>query len=345
MVHNHNNHVHNHEVSHAALWRIIISIILYAALHFVDLEGWTRLAVYLGVYLIIGYDVIIKAFRGIFHGELFDENFLMLVATAGVFGLALHQGTGDYIEAISVMLFFQIGEFFLCYAIDRSREKIEALLKDNLVFANEGKGSRSESFITRFAHIYTPIVCLCALGLLLLPPLVSLGMGLDADWDIWIYRALTFLVISCPCALVISIPLSFFAGIGCASSEGILVKGSNQLEFLNRVKRFVSDNNENQNSYVGIKINGEEAYICENMADSDLILTDNDPKKMDLAMRISHKCMGIVWQNIIMAIGVKVICLILGAFGFANMWLAVFADTGIMIIAVLNALRALTIKK
>ena len=289
---------------------------------------------YLAVYILIGYDILRKAFLGIRNKRVFDENFLMVVATLGAFALALYERSGDYLEAIAVMLFYQVGEFFQSYAVGKSRRSISALMDIRPDYANiedgdgslsrvdpddvetgsvivvlpgekvpidgvvtEGRSSlntaaltgeslprevavgdevlsgsvnmtgvlhlrttkefgestvskilelvedsashksRSEDFITRFARVYTPAVCYAALALALLPPLVRmLAMGLDPAWSVWVYRALTFLVISCPCALVVSIPLSFFAGIGGASREGVLVKGANNLETLSKVK-------------------------------------------------------------------------------------------------------------
>ena len=194
--------------------------------------------------------------------------------------------------------------------------------------------SKSEDFISKFARVYTPAVCYAALALAILPPLVRmLFMGLDPAWGDWIYRALTFLVISCPCALVISIPLSFFAGIGGASNAGVLVKGSNYLETLSQTKIVVFDK-------TGTLTQGvfEVSGIHHNK------LVDDDPMKISKAIRISRKCLRIVYQNIVFAIGIKLLCLLLGALGLANMWLAIFADVGVMVIAVLNAIRALFVK-
>ena len=299
---------------------------------------WVRLALYLVDYLIIGYDILIKALKGIKNRQIFDESFLMAIATVGAIALALYEQSGDYTEAIAVMLFYQIGEWFQSYAVGKSRRNITDLMDIRPDYANverngklekvdpdevgigsvivvqpgekvpidgiviEGasslntsaltgeslprdtkvgdeitsgcinmtgvlkiqttkefgestvskildlvenassRKSKSEDFISKFARIYTPVVCIAALALAVLPPLVRmLGMGVDAQWDQWIYRALTFLVISCPCALVISIPLSFFAGIGGASKAGVLVKGSNYLETLSQTKVVVFD--------------------------------------------------------------------------------------------------------
>ena len=306
------------------LIRILISAALLIALSFAPVTGIARFVLYLVPYLIIGYDILLKAFKGIKNRQMFDENFLMAVATVGAIAIALYEQSGDYTEAIAVMLFYQIGELFQSYAVGKSRRNISELMDIRPDYANveqdgklekvdpdeveigsvivvqpgekvpidgvilEGSStlntsaltgesipreaaagdeiisgcinmtgllkvkttkefgestvsrildlvenassrkSRSEEFISRFARIYTPAVCYAALALAFLPPLVRMiGMGPPADWDIWIYRALTFLVISCPCALVISIPLSFFAGIGGASNAGVLVKGCN----------------------------------------------------------------------------------------------------------------------
>ena len=320
------------------LVRIILAAVMMIALIFAPVSGWQRLVLYLVPYLIVGYDILLKAAKGIRNGRIFDENFLMTVATLGAIGIALYDDTGDYTEAVAVMLFYQIGEWFQGYAVGKSRKNISELMDIRPDYANiekdaalvrvdpdevpvgtvivvqpgekvpidgvvvEGNSSlntsaltgesmprdvgegmdvasgcinltglikvrttklfgdstvsqilelvenassrksRSEAFITRFARVYTPFVFFSALALALLPPLVRVfGMGLEAQWNDWIYRALVFLVISCPCALVISIPLSFFAGIGGASKEGILVKGSNYLEALSETTTLVMD--------------------------------------------------------------------------------------------------------
>ena len=318
------------------LIRIIVSAALMIAFLFIPMEGALRFIAYMIPYLIIGYDILIKAFKGILNKQVFDENFLMAVATVGAIALAIVDN-GDYTEAIAVMLFYQIGEWFQSYAVGKSRKNIsdlmdirpdyahiekdghleqvdpdeveigstivvqpgekvpldgivlegfstlntsaltgESLPRDicpgeeiisgcinmtgvlkiqttkefeestvskilDLVENASSRKSRSEDFISKFARIYTPAVCYSALALAILPPLVLLFLGLDPQWYSWIYRALTFLVISCPCALVISIPLSFFAGIGGASKAGILVKGSNYLETLSKTKIVVFD--------------------------------------------------------------------------------------------------------
>ena len=304
------------------LTRIIIAAVMLIALHFIPVTGLLRLALYLVVYIIIGYDILRKAGKGILNRRVFDENFLMAVATVGAFALAIYERSGDYNEAIAVMLFYQIGELFQSYAVGKSRKNISALMdirpdyaivvgsiivvqpgekvpidgvivegssslntsaltgeslpRDakpgddiisgcinmtgvlkvkttkefgestvskilELVENSSSRKSRSEAFISKFARVYTPAVCYSALALAVLPPVVRLITGLDAQWEQWIYRALSFLVVSCPCALVISIPLSFFAGIGGASKEGVLIKGSNYLETLSQVKTVVFD--------------------------------------------------------------------------------------------------------
>ncbi|WP_287492341.1 heavy metal translocating P-type ATPase [Sellimonas sp.] len=619
------------------LVRILIAALLLVGLNFVPAEGWLRFVLYLIPYLVIGYDILLKAFKGIRNGQVFDECFLMAVATIGAIALALYERSGDYTEAIAVMLFYQIGEWFQSYAVGKSRRNIselmdirpdyanmerdgklekvdpydveigstivvqpgekvpldgiivegnstlntsaltgESLPKDakagdeiisgcinmtgvlkirttkefgestvskilDLVENASSRKSRSEDFISRFARVYTPAVCYAALALAFLPPLARmLFMGLPADWGTWIYRALTFLVISCPCALVISIPLSFFAGIGGAGNAGVLVKGSNYLETLSRTKTVVFDKTGTltkgvfevnaihhnsmeeeklleyaalaesasshpisrslQNAYgkpidrsrvegiqeisgngVTARVDGVEvaagndklmehlgipyqnchlagtiihmavdgayaghivisdivkphakeavqtlkkagvtktvmltgdaakvadkvaaelgidmvysellpadkvkivekllkekpeksalAFVGDGINDApvlgradigiamgamgsdaaieaaDVVLMDDDPMKIAKAIRISRKCLRIVYQNIVFAIGIKLICLLLGAVGIANMWLAIFADVGVMILAVLNAIRALFIKK
>ena len=617
------------------LTRIVIAAAMLIALHFLPVTGLVRLALYLAAYLVIGYDILRKAWKGILNGRVFDENFLMAVATVGAFALAIYEKSGDYTEAISVMLFYQIGELFQSYAVGRSRKNISELMDIRPDYANierDGKlekvdpdeveigstiivqpgekvpidgvvltgasslntsaltgeslprdvkagdeiisgcinmtgvltiqttkefgestvskilelvedssshKSRSEDFIAKFARVYTPAVCYGALALAVLPPLVRmLFMGLSAQWGEWIYRALTFLVISCPCALVISIPLSFFAGIGGASKEGILIKGSNYLETLSEVKTVVfdktgtltqgvfevtgvhhnkmeeerlleyaalaecasshpiskslqkaygreidrdrvSDIQELSGKGICAKVDGHDvaagntklmallgveyrdchrvgtiihmaidgeyaghlvisdvvkptakeaiaalkhagvektvmltgdakrvadqvaselgvdrvcsellpadkvkkveelladkgskdklAFVGDGINDApvltradigiamgamgsdaaieaaDVVLMDDDPMKIAKAIKISRKCIGIVYQNIIFALVVKFGCLTLGALGIANMWAAIFADVGVMILAVLNAIRALRV--
>ena len=617
--------------------RIIIAAALLIVLHFIPITGIPRFICYLAIYLEIGYDILKKAFKGIKNGQVFDENFLMAIATVGAFGLAVYEKSGDYNEAIAVMLFYQIGELFQSYAVGKSRRNISELMdirpdyanieKDGkleqvdpdeveigsmivvqpgekvpidgviiegsttlntsaltgeslprnakpgdeiisgcinmtgvlrirttkefgestvsrileLVENSSSRKSRSENFISKFARYYTPAVCYGALALALLPPIVNLlFLHNPAQWGQWIYRALTFLVISCPCALVISIPLSFFAGIGGASNAGVLVKGSNYLETLAQTKYVVFDKTGtltkgvfevagvhhntmeeakileyaalaesfsthpisrslktaygkeiDQNrvtdveeisgngvtakvdgvsvavgnaklmkrigveavechqvgTVIHVAINGayaghiliadvpkptskeaianlkkhgiketvmltgdidkvaqqvagelgvdrvysellpadkvtkvEEllakktakeklAFVGDGINDApvlsradigiamgalgsdaaieaaDVVLMDDDPQKIVKAIRIAKKCMRIVYENIYFAIGIKVICLILGAVGIANMWVAIFADVGVMVIAVLNAIRTLFVKK
>ncbi len=619
------------------LIRIIIAAVLLIVLHFVPVTGIPRFICYLVVYLVIGYDIVKKAFKGIRNGQVFDENFLMAVATIGAFALAVYEKSGDYNESIAVMLFYQIGELFQSYAVGKSRRNITELMDirpDYANIENDGKlekvdpdevevgtiivvqpgekvpidgvivegnsslntsaltgeslprnakagdeiisgcinmtgvlkikttrefdestvskilelieesssrKSRSENFISKFARYYTPAVCYGALALAILPPLVNLViLHNPAMWGQWIYRALTFLVISCPCALVISIPLSFFAGIGGASNAGVLVKGSNYLETLSQTKYVVFDKTGTltkgvfevagvhhntmeeakileyaalaesfsshpisrslKNAYgkaidqkrvtdveeisgngvmakvdgtsvavgnvklmkrIGVeaiechqvgtvihvaidgayaghilisdvpkptskeaieklKKNGiketvmltgdidkvaqqvagelgldcvysellpadkvskvEEllakktekeklAFVGDGINDApvlsradigiamgalgsdaaieaaDVVLMDDDPMKIVKAIRIAKKCMRIVYENIYFAIGIKLICLLLGAIGIANMWVAIFADVGVMILAVLNAIRTLFVKK
>ena len=312
------HHHHHHAASHGDLIRIITASVLYIAANLVSdmiADPMHRLALYIIVYLFVGIDVIWNAIKGIVHGEWFDENFLMTVATLGVFALAIFEGNDDYGEAISVILFFRIGEYFQGYASMKSKKKIEALGIEKS--GSSRSTSQSEAFITRFAKVYTPFVCCGALILAIIAPLINMAVGGgDADWNTWIYRALTFLVISCPCALVISIPMTFFASIINASKHGILITDGCGLEQLNK----------------GTFPSGE------------IVFADNNPSKHNIAKKIARRCMNIVWQNIFFAIGVKIIVLILSAFGITSMWLAIFADTGIMILAVLNAMRALYIK-
>ena len=618
------------------LIRIAIAALLLGAVKLFKIGGWAGTALYAASYITIGYDILRKAFRGIINHQVFDENFLMAVATVGAIALAIYEKTGDFAEAVSVMLFYQIGELFQSYAVGKSRRNIAALMDIRPDYANiERDGSleqvdpdqipagsvivvqpgekvpidgeviagvssldtaaltgesrprdvkvgddiisgcinltgvlkvrttkafgestvskilelmenssshksRSENFISRFARAYTPAVCCSALALAILPPVINLMMGMPGGWEIWVYRALTFLVISCPCALVISIPLSFFAGLGGASKEGVLIKGSNYLEALSQTSIVVFDKTGTltrgvfevsgihhntipeeklielaalaecasshpiskslQKAYgkeierdrvtgiqeisgsgviarvdgaevaagngklmkrmgvdymdchssgtiihiaidgkyaghvvisdvekptsraaiaelkkIGVKktvmLTGDIGRVAEYMAKklgvdqyrsdllpadkvaevekllaetgrkgklafvgdgindapvlsradigiamgamgsdaaieaADIVLMDDDPMKISKAIKISRKCIGIVYQNIAFALGVKALCLILGALGIANMWAAIFADVGVMVLAVLNAIRALYVHK
>lgn len=618
------------------LIRIVITAVMVLILQFISVSGLLQLALYLAAYLIIGYDILRKAGKGILNRRVFDENFLMAIATVGAFALAIYSGSGDYNEAIAVMLFYQIGELFQSYAVGKSRRNISALMDirpdyanierdgklektdpdevavDSIIVVQPGekvpldgivlegtsslntsaltgeslprdvkagdeiisgcinmtgvlrirttkefeestvskilelvensssRKSKSENFITKFARVYTPAVCYGALALAVLPPLIQLlFLGQEAAWSMWIYRALTFLVISCPCALVISIPLSFFAGIGGASKAGVLIKGSNYMETLSQAKYVVFDKTGTltqgvfevtgihhnkmeeaklleyaalaecasshpiskslqkaygkeidrsrvediqeisgegilakvdkrevaagnsklmkrlgiayrdchkvgtiihmavDGAYAGhivisdvIKPNAEKAVkrlkksgvektvlltgdakaVAEQVAETlgidevysellpagkvekveellakkgtkaklafvgdgindapvltradigiamgamgsdaaieaaDVVLMDDDPMKISKAIRISRKCLGIVYQNIVFALVIKFACLGLGALGIANMWFAIFADVGVMVIAVLNAIRALRVQ-
>lgn len=523
-------HIADGAMDKTMLVRIVVTIVATVALHFTEIEGWWRFAAFLVVYLIIGYDILREAAEGMLHGEVFDENTLMAVATIGAFALAIMSGSGDYNEAIAVMLLFQVGELFQSHAVGKSRRNIVALMDIRPDYANvehggsvakihpnevsigteivvrrgekvpidgvvtEGRSmlntanltgesvprgvsvgdeilsgcinmgdklrikttkafgestaskilqlmeasgshkSRSENFISRFARVYTPIVCYAALALAVVPTMVCtllMGEPLGAAFEMWLYRALTFLVISCPCALVVSIPLSFFAGIGAAGRLGILVKGSRYLEMLSKVRTIVFDKTgtltegnidsedrvkstsrlavdtlrsegiseivmmtgdrrevaERIGNEVGVNRiysellpEGKVAHLESVMAEkgrgemvafvgdgindapvlrradlgiamgalgcdaaieaADVVLMDDDPMKIMTAIRVSRRTLQIVWQNIVLALGVKAVCLMLGAVGIANMWLAVFADVGVMVIAVVNAMRA-----
>ena len=616
------------------LCRIIVTAVLVLAIRLFSIGGLPGTLLYLAAYLIIGYDILRKAGKGILRGQVFDENFLMAVATVGAIGLAFYEKSGDFMEAVAVMLFYQIGELFQSYAVGKSRRNITALMDIRPDYANieqdgqltqvdpddvpvgativvqpgekvpldgvvlEGTStlntaaltgeslprdvtggdeivsgcinmtgvlkirttrafgestvskilelvenssshkSKSENFISKFARVYTPAVCGAALALAVLPPVVRLLTGLDGDWGTWLYRALSFLVGSCPCALVISIPLSFFAGLGGASHEGILIKGSNYLETLSKTKTVVFDKtgtltqgvfdvtgvHHNQlprekvleyaalaecasshpiskslqrahggpidrqrvtdiqefsgngvvakvdgvtvavgndklmeklgiawhdchsvgtiihlaldGQYAGhivisdvekphardaiaalkrigvektVMLTGDRAKVADHVAQSlgvdevhsellpadkvaqverllgqsggklafvgdgindapvlsradigiamgamgsdaaieaaDVVLMDDDPLKIAKAIRISRKCIRIVYENIAFALIVKALCLLLVAVGAANMWAAIFGDVGVMVIAVLNAIRALRVSK
>ena len=616
------------------LCRIIITAVLVLAIRLFSIGGLPGTLLYLAAYLIIGYDILRKAVKGILRGQVFDENFLMAVATVGAIGLAFYEKSGDFMEAVAVMLFYQIGELFQSYAVGKSRRNITALMDIRPDYANieqdgqltqvdpddvpvgativvqpgekvpldgvvlEGTStlntaaltgeslprdvtggdeivsgcinmtgvlkirttrafgestvsrilelvenssshkSKSENFISKFARVYTPAVCGAALALAVLPPVVRLLTGLDGDWGTWLYRALSFLVVSCPCALVISIPLSFFAGLGGASHEGILIKGSNYLETLSKTKTVVFDKTGTltqgvfdvtgvhhnrlprekvleyaalaecasshpiskslqrahggpidrqrvtdiqefsgngvvakvdgvtvavgndklmeklgiawhdchsvgtiihlalDGQYAGhivisdvekphardaiaalkrigvektVMLTGDRAKVADHVAQrlgvdevhsellpadkvaqverllgqsggklafvgdgindapvlsradigiamgamgsdaaieaADVVLMDDDPLKIAKAIRISRKCIRIVYENIAFALIVKALCLLLVAVGAANMWAAIFGDVGVMVIAVLNAIRALRVSK
>ena len=616
------------------LWRIIATAVIILVIKLFSIGGIAGTLLYLAAYGIIGYDILRKAGKGIVRGQVFDENFLMAVATVGAIGLAFYEKSGDFLEAVAVMLFYQIGELFQSYAVGKSRRNITALMDIRPDYANieqdgqltqvdpddvpvgativvqpgekvpldgvvlEGTStlntaaltgeslprdvtggdeivsgcinmtgvlkirttrafgestvskilelvenssshkSKSENFISKFARVYTPAVCGAALALAVLPPVMRLLTGLDGDWGTWLYRALSFLVVSCPCALVISIPLSFFAGLGGASHEGILIKGSNYLETLSKTKTVVFDKtgtltqgvfdvtgvHHNQlprekvleyaalaecasshpisrslqraygghidrdrvtdiqefsgngvvakvdgvtvavgndklmeklgiawhdchsvgtiihlaldGQYAGhivisdvekphardaiaalkrigvektVMLTGDRAKVADHVAQSlgvdevhsellpadkvaqverllgqsggklafvgdgindapvlsradigiamgamgsdaaieaaDVVLMDDDPLKIAKAIRISRKCIRIVYENIAFALIVKALCLLLVAVGAANMWAAIFGDVGVMVIAVLNAIRALRVSK
>ena len=618
------------------LWRILAAAVLFLAAKLIPMPMAASTVLYAAAYLTVGYDILRKAWKGICNHQVFDENFLMAVATIGAIALAIYEKSGDYAEAVAVMLFYQIGELFQGYAVGKSRRNITALMDIRPDYANVERGgkleqvdpddvpvgtvivvqpgekvpidgrvvegvssldtaaltgeslprdvktgdeiisgcinmtgvlkvettkafgestvskilelmenssshkSRSESFISRFARVYTPAVCYSALALAILPPLVLTISGGTANWGTWIYRALTFLVISCPCALVISIPLSFFAGLGGAGKEGVLIKGSNYLEALSQTKTVVFDKTgtltqgvfevsavhhspmaqeklleyaalaecasshpiskslqracgreldrervtdiqehsgrgvtavvdgvsvaagngrlmdelgvkwqecRSVGSIVHIAVNGEYAghivisdlekphsreaiaalrasgvtktvmltgdikkvaeqvakdlgvdevhaellpgdkvarveellaaepedaklaFVGDGINDApvlsradigiamgamgsdaaieaaDVVLMDDDPLKIAKVIKISRKCIRIVHENIVFSLGVKLLCLLLVAIGYANMWMGIFADVGVMVLAVLNAIRALRVQR
>lgn len=352
--HRHHEHHHEHGASRVVAARILLCAMALIAMQFVPVDGWVRLACFVAIYLIIGWDVVREAIVNILHGEVFDENFLMVVATLGAFALAIIEGTGDYNEAIAVMLFFQIGEYFQNYAVGKSHESIAELMGNTAMAGHEADSeSAPEAFITRFARWYTPVVCYCALALAVIPPVYQMlaeGDAVTGYFGIWFYRALTFLVISCPCALVISIPLSFFAAIGGASRRGIFIKGCNIVEALAKTDRVEEErlgshgHGATLSSHL-LKVGNVQIAMgkqggADAIAAADVVVVDADVSKVSTAVRLSRKCLGIVWQNIVFAIGIKVVCLVLSAFGITNMWLAVFADVGVLVLAVLNAMRA-----
>ena len=280
-----------------------------------------KLIICIVLFLALGWRVIVKAARCIAHGDVFNEHFLMLLASVGAFCV------GEPEEAVMVILLYRIGEFLQNRAVNKSRKDIDALIegspdRDTIEDAAAVRAD-SEKFITRFARVYTPVVCVLAVLVAVVPPLLFHG-----SWHDWIYRALSFLVVSCPCAMVISIPLSFFGGIGCASSKGVLFKGCDGIEKLAKGGR----------NSVDIALPGASAA---ELANADAVVVSEDPCAVDTAERIAKKTMSIVWQNIVFSIGIKVAVLILAAFGYSNMLLASFADSGVCILAILNSMRAL----
>lgn len=365
-------HNHQHAASRNVLMRIIVTAVCMIALHLLPveslerplegwgmvMEGWGKLACYIAVYLFVGWNILKEAVVNIMHGKVFDENFLMVVATIGAFALAIVDETGDYDEAIAVMWLFQVGEYLLGYALTKSRESVQELAYTS----NDYAVAESETFIRRFARYYTPVVCSLSLALIIVPPTVLSLCAAKSDMSIfvsllstWTYRALAVLVISCPCALVISIPMTFFAGIRGAKRCGIIINNSSCIEKLAKIK---PENTEETADFVNNNANIEQIFAASdvNMAvvgvsseismnSADIVLMNNDKQTITQAIRISRKCMNIVWQNIIIAIGIKIVCLVLSAFGITHMWLAVFADTGVLILAVINAMRGVLVKK
>lgn len=326
------------------LIRIIIATVFFIPLYLISeeiidvaLPKPALIVLFLVPYLTVGYDIIRKAVLGIRSGQVFDENFLMTVASFGAIVL------GEYGEGVAVMLLYQIGEFFQGYAVRKSRKAIFDLMEsrpDHIELEHDDRlieKSGSEKLITRIARVYTPVVCCAALVTAILPPLFIMITGNGAEnyagtgaiWTDWILRACTFLVISCPCAIVISIPLCFSASIGGACSEGIFVKGDSSLEKLS------SEGANGVTTAVGTADSDEEIEAA------DVVFMDDDPKKPVKAEKIARKCMRIVTQNIVFVLGVKIGCLILAASGIANMWLAMFADVGVMILAVMNSIRCM----
>lgn len=338
-------HSHQHAASRSVLFRIIATAVCMVALHFLPVEGWGRLACYVAVYLFAGWNILREAAVNVTHGRLFDENFLMVVATLGAFALAIVDETGDYDEAIAVIWFFQVGEYFLAYAIQKSQESVQQLTDTDCNHADAD--TESETFIRRFARYYTPVVCYLSLALVIIPPAVMTLLAAEPHLSLfhshlytWTYRALTLLVVSCPCALVISIPMTFFACIGGAKRCGIIINNSSSIEKLAKLKANQSAESASGVDFAVVGVSSEDA-----IKSADIVLMEDGQQKISQAIRISRKCMSIVWQNITLAIGVKIVCLVLSAFGITNMWLAVFADTGVLILAVINAMRGVLVKK
>ena len=330
------------------LIRIIIATVFFVPLYLisegiveVDIPTPALIVLFLIPYITVGYDIIKKALLGIKNGQVFDENFLMTVASFGAIAL------GEYGEGVAVMLLYQIGEFFQSYAVGKSRKAIFDLMEsrpDHIELESDDRlmeKSGSEKLITRVARVYTPVVCCAALVTAIIPPLFIMITGNGAEnyastgaiWTDWILRACTFLVISCPCAIVISIPLCFSAAIGGACSEGIFVKGDGCLE------KIAGEGISSVITAVGTTDSDKEIEAA------DVVFMDEDPKKPLKAEKIAKKCMRIITQNLVFVLGVKIGCLILAASGIANMWIAMFADVGVMILAVMNSIRCMFDRK
>ena len=330
------------------LIRIIIAASFFVPLYLISegivdikLPQPALIVLFLIPYITVGYDIIRKALLGIKNGQVFDENFLMTVASFGAIVL------GEYGEGVAVMLLYQIGEFFQSYAVGKSRMAIFDLMEsrpDHIELENDDRlmeKSGSEKLITKIARVYTPVVCCAALVTAVVPPLFIMITGNGAEnyastgaiWTVWILRACTFLVISCPCAIVISIPICFSASIGGACSEGIFVKGDGCLE------KIAGEGISGVVTAVGTIDSDKEIEAA------DVVFMDEDPKKPLKAERIAKKCMRIITQNLVFVLGVKIGCLILAAFGIANMWIAMFADVGVMILAVMNSIRCMFDRK
>lgn len=329
------------------LIRIIVAAIFFVPLYLisegivdVDVPEPVLFVLFLVPFITVGYDIIRKAVLGIMNGQVFDENFLMTVAAAGAIVL------GEYGEGVAVMLLYQIGELFQSCAISKSRKAIFDLMEsrpDHIKLEHDDRltdKAGSEKLITKIARIYTPVVCCAALATAVIPPVFIMltGTGIEnydgtlSIWADWLLRACTFLVISCPCAIVISIPLCFSGAIGGACSSGIFIKGDDCLEKLAR------------DGEAGVSFAVGTTDTDAAIEAADVVLMDEDPAKPVKAVRIARKCMRIVTQNIVFVLGVKIACLLLAASGIANMWLAMFADVGVMILAVLNALRCMFTK-
>lgn len=367
-------HNHQHAASRSVLLRIIVTAVCMVVMHFLPVEGWGRLACYVAVYLFAGWNILKEAAVNVMHGRVFDENFLIVVATLGAFALAIVDETGDYDEAIAVIWFFQVGEYFLGYAINKSQESVlqltdirscDTVVEGDTISAcdnHSGDSSESETFIRRFARYYTPIVCYLSLALIIIPPAVMTLLAAEPQLSLfhsllstWTYRALTLLVVSCPCALVISIPMTFFACIGGAKRCGIIINNSSSIEKLAKLKtenfgktaKNAENCTEEQSALAASGVNFAVVGVSSEDAikSADIVLMSDGQQKMAQAIHISRMCMTIVWQNITIAIGIKVACLVLSAFGITNMWLAVFADTGVLILAVINAMRGVLVKK
>ncbi|MCF0228816.1 MAG: hypothetical protein HUJ76_03875 [Parasporobacterium sp.] len=368
------NHIHHHAEDKVhirkRLIRLLIALGLFAAVFICDkIFGYASIdtgmpcwvlpfLLYFAVYMIEGCTILADAVKSIVKGALLDENFLMAVASLGAFALGIYRGSigmepDGFEEGCAVILFFCVGEFFQEWALNRAESAVDALMASHGISGGVSCGhtTRTQSFITRFSKIYTPVVVGLALAAAVIPPLVGLitGLGQNADlagqevniftgpldltWNTWIYRALSFLVVSCPCAMVISIPLTFSVGVNTAGKYGIIIRSTDCLELFAGRKSAVARKMSGDSGLYAVTVNSAIARS------RDMAIMKDVNEGVPLLRRLAASTMLIIRENIIGAIGIKVVVLVLSAFGISNMWLALFADVGVAVLAVLNSLR------